>query len=63
MARRALGQVAGTDEALDALDRRLTDLLAAVTDVGAELADYESQLDADPAGWPACTSGGRRCPD
>ncbi len=48
-ARRALGQVSGTDEDLDALDRRLTDLLAAVTDVGAELADYESQLDADPA--------------
>ena len=48
-ARRALGQVSGTDESLDTLDRRLTDLLAAVTDVGAELADYESQLDADPA--------------
>lgn len=48
-ARRALGQVSGTDEALDALDSRLTDLLAAVGDVGAELADYESQLEADPA--------------
>lgn len=48
-ARRALGQQAGTDPALDELDSRLTDLLAAVTDIGTELADYESQLDADPA--------------
>jgi len=48
-ARRTLGQVAGTDPVLDALDSRLADLAAAAADIGAELADYESQLDADPA--------------
>jgi len=49
LARRALGSVSGTDPTLDALDGRLADLIAAAADVGAELADYESQLDADPA--------------
>ena len=48
-ARRALGQAAGMDADLDALDTRLVELLTAVTDAGAELAAYESQLDADPA--------------
>jgi DNA repair protein RecN (Recombination protein N) len=48
-ARRALAQVAGTDGALDALGGRLTDLVTAANDIGAELADYEAQLDADPA--------------
>jgi DNA repair protein RecN (Recombination protein N) len=49
LARRALGQVGGTDPALDALDGRLAELVAAAADLGAELADYEGQLDADPA--------------
>ncbi|HEX2902669.1 MAG TPA: DNA repair protein RecN [Jatrophihabitans sp.] len=49
IARRALGQQAGTDTGLDALASRLADLVAAVSDIGAELAGYESQLDADPA--------------
>src|SRR6185503_14161425 len=48
-ARRALGQVSGTDPALDALAGRLTELTAAAADLGAELAGYENQLDADPA--------------
>ena len=47
-ARRALMQVAGTDSALDQLDSRLTELAAAASDIGAELASYEAQLDADP---------------
>jgi DNA repair protein RecN (Recombination protein N) len=33
---------------LDALAARLTDLVTAANDIGAELADYEVQLDADP---------------
>ncbi|HEU5270930.1 MAG TPA: DNA repair protein RecN, partial [Jatrophihabitans sp.] len=49
LARRALGQVSGTDPALDALDGRLTELVAAAADLGAELAGYENQLDADPS--------------
>ncbi len=49
LARRALGQVSGTDPALDALDGRLAELAAAAADLGAELAGYESQLEADPA--------------
>jgi DNA repair protein RecN (Recombination protein N) len=49
LARRALAMVSGTDSALDALDTRLVELLAAVADTGAELASYESQLEADPA--------------
>src|SRR6185437_14451781 len=36
-------------QALDQLARRLTDLVAATSDIGAELASYESQLEADPA--------------
>ncbi|MFL6162681.1 MAG: DNA repair protein RecN [Jatrophihabitantaceae bacterium] len=49
LARRALGQVSGTDPALDALNGRLAELVAATADLGAELADYEAQLEADPA--------------
>jgi DNA repair protein RecN (Recombination protein N) len=49
LARRALSQVGGTDPVLDALDGRLAELVAAAADLGAELADYESQLDSDPA--------------
>jgi DNA repair protein RecN (Recombination protein N) len=49
LARRALGQVGGTDPVLDALDGRMAELAAAAADLGAELADYEGQLDADPA--------------
>ncbi len=48
-ARRQLGQVAGTDPTLDALGARVTELLSLVVDVGAELAQYELSLDADPA--------------
>ncbi|MCW2491143.1 MAG: recN [Frankiales bacterium] len=48
-ARRALQQVAGTDTELDVLSERLTDLLSGTNDVGAELAGYEMQLEADPA--------------
>ncbi len=46
---RALGQVAGTDAALDQLTARLADLAAAATDIGGELAGYQAQLEADPA--------------
>ncbi|MDQ1741987.1 MAG: repair protein RecN [Pseudonocardiales bacterium] len=46
---RALGQVAGTDTALDQLSTRLAELAAAATDVGSELAGYQAQLEADPA--------------
>ena len=48
-ARRALSQVAGTDAELDALAGRLTDLVSVANDIGAELADYEAKLDADPS--------------
>jgi DNA repair protein RecN (Recombination protein N) len=47
-ARRALQQAGGTDPELDRLAARLTDLSAAAADLGAELARYEGQLDADP---------------
>jgi DNA repair protein RecN (Recombination protein N) len=46
---RALGQVAGTDAALDQLGDRLAELAAAATDIGSELAGYQAQLEADPA--------------
>ena len=46
---RALGQVAGTDAALDLLSDRLAELAAAATDIGGELASYQAQLEADPA--------------
>ena len=49
VARRAMAQVAGTDAELDQLAGRLTELAAAASDIGAELASYESQLEADPA--------------
>jgi len=45
---RALGQVAGTDGALDQLAGRLAELAAAATDIGGELAGYQAQLEADP---------------
>jgi DNA repair protein RecN (Recombination protein N) len=47
-ARKALTQVAGTDSRLDALADRLSEVVAAVSDLGAELADYQTGLDADP---------------
>ncbi|MEO6701768.1 MAG: DNA repair protein RecN, partial [Jatrophihabitantaceae bacterium] len=47
-AQRALGQVAGTDSGLDALAGRLTELATDAADIGAELASYEAQLEADP---------------
>jgi DNA repair protein RecN (Recombination protein N) len=47
-AQRALGQVSGTDAELDQLSGRLMELAAAASDIGAELAHYEAQLDADP---------------
>ncbi|HEX8095294.1 DNA repair protein RecN [Jatrophihabitans sp.] len=46
---RALGQVAGTDAALDQLSDRLAELAATATDIGGELAGYQAQLEADPA--------------
>jgi DNA repair protein RecN (Recombination protein N) len=49
LARRALSQVGGTDPELDALAGRLTELAVAAADLGAELAGYESRLEADPA--------------
>ena len=48
VARRGLASVAGTDPELDALDVRLGELSAAAADIGAELAGYETQLEADP---------------
>jgi DNA repair protein RecN (Recombination protein N) len=48
-ARYALQQAAGTDASLDELATRLSGVEASVTDLGHELAAYESQLDADPA--------------
>jgi DNA repair protein RecN (Recombination protein N) len=48
-ASRALGQVAGTDAALDQLTGRLAELAAAATDIGSDLAGYQAQLEADPA--------------
>ncbi|UQX90116.1 DNA repair protein RecN [Jatrophihabitans telluris] len=48
-ARRALHQLAGTDAELDRLAGRLTELLDLAGDVGAELADYEARIEADPA--------------
>ncbi len=47
-ARRALGQVGGTDPELDGLDARLGELAATAADIGTELASYESRLEADP---------------
>lgn len=49
LARRSLSGVAGTDSALDRLAVTVNDLLAGTADLAAELADYEAQLDADPA--------------
>jgi DNA repair protein RecN (Recombination protein N) len=48
-ARRALSQTAGTDSELDVLSARLDGLMAAASDVGAELAAYRDGLEADPA--------------
>jgi DNA repair protein RecN (Recombination protein N) len=47
-ARRAVGHLVGADHELDALGTRLDGLVASVADVGAELAAYRDQLDADP---------------
>jgi DNA repair protein RecN (Recombination protein N) len=47
-ASRALAQRAGNDPELDALAARLTELVALVTDLGAEFAAYGDTLDADP---------------
>jgi DNA repair protein RecN (Recombination protein N) len=47
-ARRALDQVAGADAELDALATRLDEVVALVSDIGAELAAYRDRLDADP---------------
>jgi DNA repair protein RecN (Recombination protein N) len=47
-ARRALSQVAGADPDLDRIAQRLTELIELSADVGAELADYEAQLEVDP---------------
>jgi DNA repair protein RecN (Recombination protein N) len=49
VARRGLGQVAGTDAELDALNDRLAELSATASDIGSELAGYQAQLEADPA--------------
>jgi DNA repair protein RecN (Recombination protein N) len=48
-AQRALNQATGTDPDLDALNERLTEIATVASDVGAELADYEAGLEADPA--------------
>lgn len=45
---RLLSHAAGDDPVLDALTHRLTDVSAAAADLGAELAAYAEQLDADP---------------
>lgn len=47
-ARRTLGQVAGTDAALDELATGVSELLDSAGELGAQLADYELALDADP---------------
>jgi DNA repair protein RecN (Recombination protein N) len=47
--RRALIQVEGDDPQLDALAGRVAEVVALVTDVGAELASYRDGVDADPA--------------
>jgi DNA repair protein RecN (Recombination protein N) len=47
-ARRALDLVSGTDSTLDGLAKRVAVLSADATDIAAELAGYEAQLDADP---------------
>ena len=47
-ARRHLDQQAGADPELDQLAARLTDIIALVTDLGADLGAYEAGLDADP---------------
>jgi DNA repair protein RecN (Recombination protein N) len=48
-AQRSMAQVSGDDPELDALASRLAEIGAQAVDVGRELADYEAQLDADPA--------------
>ena len=55
-------RVGGTDQALDALDGRLTDLVAAAADLGAELAGYEASSTPIRPGWPASTSGAPHWP-
>ncbi|HEY7007721.1 MAG TPA: hypothetical protein VH395_02205, partial [Jatrophihabitantaceae bacterium] len=47
-ARRQLAQQSGADPELDALARRLVDLAALASDLGAEFGAYAEALDADP---------------
>lgn len=49
LAQRRLHQSAPADPALQALSERMTDLVVAADDLGAELAAYSEGLDADPA--------------
>jgi DNA repair protein RecN (Recombination protein N) len=49
LAQRRLDQSAPSDPALQALSERMTDLIVATDDLGAELAAYGEGLDADPA--------------
>ncbi len=48
LAARQLAAVSGADAELDALASRVSDLSAAVTDLGAEFGAYADSLDADP---------------
>jgi DNA repair protein RecN (Recombination protein N) len=47
-ASRALAHLAGADAELDGLSARAADLLAELTELGADLRDYTDRLDADP---------------
>jgi DNA repair protein RecN (Recombination protein N) len=47
-ARRDLALCEGDDQRLDGLAERLAELAALTTDIGAELAGYQAELDADP---------------
>ena len=49
LAQRRLDQSAPSDPALQTLSERMTDLIVATDDLGAELAAYGEGLDADPA--------------
>ena len=49
VARRALEEVRGRDDALDALGQRLAEAAYLLADVGADLAAYSAGLEADPA--------------
>jgi DNA repair protein RecN (Recombination protein N) len=47
-ARQALAEVAGRDESLDGLEKRLAEAAYLLADVGADLAAYSAGLEADP---------------